>query len=232
MVPMRKRKTGTYTARARSVKRARYTLPAMKTKLPMQIRATKTKAMLVYSDLGRQLTGSPAGATTSYVYSLNGPYDPDVTGVGGQPTGFDQYMNLYEFAIVTKARVKVTCLNLDTTSVIGLVGCNIASTSGTSSDPNVYMRNMNMWNTVLEKRGSYRNSASYEFSVDISQLSTKNVLQESDYQTTVSSNPANQWYLIIWSCNSDVASTGPNTQWQVTIEYETHFKDAATTANS
>lgn len=229
MPPSRKRKAGAYSTRM--VKKPRYTVPRFKTKLPTQIRATKTTAMLLYSDLGRSLTGSPAGACTSYVYSLNGPYDPDVTGSGGQPTGFDQYMSLYEFAIVTKARVVIKAFNIDTTAS-GLVGCNIASTSGTTADPNVYMRNMNMWSTVLDKRGNYHDFGQTEFSVDISQLSTKNVLQESDYQTTSSANPANQWYLIIWQCNSDVTNAGPTIQFQVVIEYETHFKDAATTSNS
>lgn len=35
------------------------------------------------------------GVTSAHVSAMNGLYDPDVTGVGGQPVGFDQWMSLY-----------------------------------------------------------------------------------------------------------------------------------------
>lgn len=48
----------------------------------------------VYTDTGFTRTLNAAGGYTAYyVFSGNSPYDPDVTGVGVQPYGYDQYLN-------------------------------------------------------------------------------------------------------------------------------------------
>jgi len=222
-----------YAGPARAIKtskKKRY-LPPMRTQLPAQLRAPYVKAVLTYSDLGRALAGSPAGAPTSYVYNLSSPYDPDVSGVGGQATGFDQYMALYEFYLVTKVTLKFHCLNTDT-SASGLIGVNLSPVSGTATDPNVYMRNMVMASSVVDRRGYDHNYQKGQFSLDIGEISKKNIWNDSDFTGTVSTNPANSWYAIIWACNSDLSGTGPSTQWQVVIEYECVFRDAATTSNS
>jgi len=47
----------------------------------------------------------------TYVYCQNGLYDPDITGVGHQPRGFDQLEELYTRYYVYAARFDVTVLN-------------------------------------------------------------------------------------------------------------------------
>lgn len=48
------------------------------------------------------------GGTSSYVFSANGINDPDITGVGHQPTGFDQYMLMYDHYKVLSSKITVT----------------------------------------------------------------------------------------------------------------------------
>lgn len=49
----------------------------------------------VYADTGFSRTLNAAGGYQSYyVFSGNSPYDPDNTGVGVQPYGYDQYLNV------------------------------------------------------------------------------------------------------------------------------------------
>lgn len=45
------------------------------------------------------------GISGSYIYTLNGLYDPDITGGGAQPTGFDEYMAMYNHYRVTKCSI-------------------------------------------------------------------------------------------------------------------------------
>lgn len=54
-----------------------------------------------------------AGITAENFFSANGLFDPDVSGVGHQPLGFDQIMPLYDHYVVTKACMKVWFTNED-----------------------------------------------------------------------------------------------------------------------
>lgn len=66
----------------------------MNTPLP-----TKLKATLRYFDFPTLDIGV-AGAPATHVYSASDLYDPDRTGAGGQPRGFDQLMALYDHFVV------------------------------------------------------------------------------------------------------------------------------------
>lgn len=48
-----------------------------------------------------------AGLPATYTLSANGLYDPDITGAGHQPRGFDQLMGLYERYTVTSCKITV-----------------------------------------------------------------------------------------------------------------------------
>lgn len=43
------------------------------------------------------------GITDVHVFSANGMFDPDISGTGHQPRGFDQYMPLFDHYVVTSA---------------------------------------------------------------------------------------------------------------------------------
>lgn len=197
--------------------------------MPTINRARYTKSILAYSEI-QQLNPAIA-STASYVYSLNGLFDPNITGAGQQPTGFDQYMALYEFYTVLKAKVKIRVLNQDATSA-QIVGCNIQSTSGTSTDYNVYLRNNNQDFKIIDKIGSGNSTCSFEFEVDLSKLAAKSIWTDGEYSGTQNNNPANQWYLVIWSAPADGSSDVGITDFWTQIEYLTAFRETASTLNS
>lgn len=57
------------------------------------------------------LTEAAAGTGTTYVFRLNSLYDPNLTGVGSQPVGYDQWSTLFNRSIVTRCDVVVTYTN-------------------------------------------------------------------------------------------------------------------------
>jgi len=59
----------------------------------MPIFSAKTTRALRYSDYFQLTTTS--GAVSTYVFAANGLYDPNITGTGHQPMGFDQLLQFY-----------------------------------------------------------------------------------------------------------------------------------------
>lgn len=67
---------------------------------------TKLKATLRFVDYPTLNIGA-AGTPATHVYRASGLYDPDVTGVGAQPRGFDQLMTLYDHFVVIGSKITV-----------------------------------------------------------------------------------------------------------------------------
>lgn len=92
-----------YRARKGSRKGKSYTTVVRPTQGPF---AQRTIATLKYAgDLARTIT---AGSLDDYMWALNGLYDPDITGTGHQPYGFDEYMGIYQQYRVISARWRIT----------------------------------------------------------------------------------------------------------------------------
>ncbi len=73
-----------------------------------------------------------SGAMGEHLFRANSMFDPDVTGGGHQPMGFDQQMNEYEHFVVTKSFINVQFMPNSTTQAEGLVTVNLCSTAATT----------------------------------------------------------------------------------------------------
>lgn len=99
--------------------------------LPERIHTT-----LKYAD--RFSVNPGAGTLGIYVISANGLYDPNITGTGHQPKGFDQLIALYDHYCVTKAHIKVTwCPDPTSCNLLGVT--QSGSATSTYSDPTDYV---------------------------------------------------------------------------------------------
>lgn len=56
---------------------------------------------------------SVAGIPATHVFQANSLYDPDYTGVGHQPIGYDQIMPMYDHYTVIGSRIRVSATNTD-----------------------------------------------------------------------------------------------------------------------
>lgn len=80
-----------------------------------------------------------SGALGSWVFSANGLYDPDVTGIGHQPLGYDVFAQVYSRYLVLSSRIKVyvTCPSASANaapSVIGVLLSQASSLTYTNAD--------------------------------------------------------------------------------------------------
>lgn len=107
-MPKRKRTSKAKRSRKRArIKSARRTTVKVTGRGPI---APRTLAKLKYSE-----SFSTTGATIDQVMNLNSLYDPDRTGTGHQPYGFDQYATWYNRYRVYKTKVILKAVNLNTT---------------------------------------------------------------------------------------------------------------------
>lgn len=80
---------------------------------PKYILGQTLRGTLVYYD---NVTLSALGAATlgTYIFSANGCYDPNITGTGHQPRGFDQVMAMYDHYLVVGSKITVRYQNVST----------------------------------------------------------------------------------------------------------------------
>lgn len=77
----------------------------------------QTRRRLFYYDYGLTRSGT-AGAESSYFFIANGLFDPNITGTGHQPMGFDQLMLCYDQYTVVSS--KITAHIYNTTSSVAV----------------------------------------------------------------------------------------------------------------
>lgn len=100
-MPVPKRSRSKSAKRTKALKKFRPVFTNPKTILPSQFQ----KVTFRYFD--SPVLNAAAGATAVHIYRTNGLFDPDLTGVGHQPRGFDQLMPLYDNYVVIGAKITV-----------------------------------------------------------------------------------------------------------------------------
>lgn len=103
--------------------------------LPRAVFPSKKLVRLKYTE---NITINPgaAGAIAYHQFSCNGMYDPNRTGVGHQPIGFDQWMSWYDHYHVIGSKITVYTRSVDTTTdtIVGIYKSDTNSFSPTTAE--------------------------------------------------------------------------------------------------
>lgn len=140
-----------------------------------------------------QMNPGVAGAPATYVFSANGMYDPNISGAGHQPRGFDQMMSLYDHFTVIKSKCIVTFMKgaSQNTSVITCISLRDTSTVEASMQDYIESRNTTFGSLVgagNATRVLKKNFSAKQF------LGRPHPLSEDDLRGTTSGNPTEQAY--------------------------------------
>ncbi len=96
------------------------------------------RCALRYAQTKTYTTGSAGVSGTENAFSLNSLYDPDVTGVGHQPYGFDQVASLYSKYLVRSCDVQIRAVTpgggADMCILAAFTGAQAVSLSGITVD--------------------------------------------------------------------------------------------------
>lgn len=180
----------------------------------------RTTRLLRYSS-SSYLAGT-SGVVASNVLAANGLYDPEITGSGHQPMGFDQLMLSYNHYTVTSCRLVVTFHNLAASTPTVSLKVDGGSTPSTVADTIVEF-GLNTHST-LEAKSTFGACKVLEQRVSIRKFEgVKDVMDVVDLRGSVAANPAELTYFHVqcW----DNTGTTTNVLCEIVMEFSAVFTE-------
>lgn len=164
------------------------------------------------------------GVLDLHAFSANNVFDPDVTGVGHQPLGRDQWALFYNHYRV----VESTCNVKMTTTSVGS-GQPVMTGVYLADDVNVPSE----WTTLAESGRSNPlmhtpgNTESHMIKSSYSQSKffKGQGVNQSALGASIGSSPSEQAYFIIYAQAADESSTFTSRSYSVTIDYVVEFSE-------
>lgn len=165
---------------------------------------------------------TPSGATPNVrIYSANGLYDPDVTGIGHQPRGFDQIKTMYDHYYVRQSKITVDFSNLDgvyaMTCGVALIDNNTQHTSMAD-----YAEGANCKFIRLSPSGGSKTTGTVTLTCDTARFTGRG--KNSDSMTSACTGmPSEGVYFHIFVDNDAGATSGGGVSMRPVIDYVTKF---------
>lgn len=178
--------------------------------------------MLPYFDSAQVSTGTITAG--SYLFSANGLYDPNITGTGAQPGGFDQMMLFFEHYTVFRTEVVCVYRNQSTTLPVTVVLALRASNSATSDIATV-MESGNCISTKLQIAPNEGSIKELRMSVDIARhTGVPDLLEDPEVRGDLAANPIEQQYIHVQAFNTETAGS-VNVWFEIRINYYAIFTE-------
>jgi len=141
---------------------------------------------------------SGSSATTEYIFTGNGLYDPDVTGTGGQPDGFDQWNNIYTRYLGLRSSILIRIIDNSSTGNILITCFPTVQAGGVTQAIDAMSQPYAKWVTATLSTGQSRNQMS--LNMNTGRIWGKDPRYDDLFSAGFGANPSNLWY---WCINSD-----------------------------
>lgn len=169
--------------------------------------------------------GTASGALYYYQFRGNSVYDPDYTGTGTQPNGFDQWASFYNSYVVLGSSISADIMGATQSCTSALVPNFNTVLAASAVDACGYRY-------AVSKLTGYSGNAARSVlnnRISTSQIcgvSARAVTDDTDFSATFSTNPAsnNAWFWDFYHQNSYDSST-LNSVVKITIHYDVKFFD-------
>lgn len=178
---------------------------------------------MVYYENGLTITGT-TGAIGNYFFRANDAFDPNQTGTGHQPMGFDQMMLLFEQFYVLRAHMRVRFSNTGNNTAVAGVALTPDTTSivPESSQEQGLLRSR-----MLMKSGETGDHQVINLTCDTPTyfgVRRQPYIASSLYQGTAGNVPTELCYFKLFIYSLDATSTATVT-FDVTITYDVFFQE-------
>ncbi len=164
-----------------------------------------------------------SAATTvgaQYVFKLNGMFDPNTTGTGHQPYGFDQMLNIYQRYCVIRAKYTIIVANSNDRMFVGA----IAASTVTATVTNAATYNLAAESPyAIIKTINYNGGPPITITKSIATnlllgVTEQQMMADDLFQGTTTTDPTNLTVLTLFWYNPSLVTV--NTTANVSIQYE------------
>lgn len=178
-----------------------------------------------------RLTLSPAagGLTAHSVYRANGPFDPDQSGIGHQPQGYDQWTAFYNHQVVLASKIKAT-FSISGTDTTGGMVCGIQLRDVSTFNDAEFDRNVENV-TTTHKVGSYYTGANVPVIVS-KNFNAKRFFNLTDVKDNISrvgssvlSAPTEEAFFTVFVGSSNSVVNPGTVHALVQLEYDVLFSE-------
>lgn len=200
--------------------RKAYMIPGVDGKLQFGF-PKKIITILRYAEF--QQTTSTSGGINTYIYRMNGPFDPDLTGSGHQPLYWDQFTPVYQNYRVLGSKINVewSPQTPDDGSygpfVVGITGSTSSSSLGT-----LYSTRMEMNDSVHDFMGTEEGNRSLWLNYS-PERSLGRPAGDDTVGALVTTTPTQQYFAHVWMADVRGTATSSVVFHRVMIEYTIEF---------
>lgn len=163
-----------------------------------------------------------AGLTDNWLFSANGLFDPNVTGVGHQPMGFDEWAAIYSKYRVLKSKLTITFIPYPVTTIDGQSVAGVRTQNSNSLVTNL-QRNMEQPNSFYTFLGGDLGAKTLTCFWNINQLAS--MTDEASLSSDTTANPVQDEYFSVYTGHVDSTTDPGNVKAIVKIEYTVRFFD-------
>jgi hypothetical protein len=142
-----------------------------------------------------------AGALGKYIFRANSVYDPNSSGTGHQPLGYDQWSTVYNNYIVMRSTIKCTFISTETSVSCPLACGVVLDDDGTvaSSAGTIIEQGKSKFAVINSRDLAFRNGLVLTNTYDPrSYFGLVNPIDNTDSSAVVSTNPARTATFVVW----------------------------------
>lgn len=208
-MPRRYRKKRVYRKKRRYKKKATFN---------RKLLGNSLATTLVYNDQ-YVLDAGAAPAVAVHVLRASGLFDPDVTGAGHQPRGFDQIMLLYDHYVVVGSKITVKIPSDNSTHIVG-----IALRDDNPPDTTLinYQEARNVKSVMMSPDAGGTKVITYGYSAK-KFLGRSHPLSDPQLKGTHTSDPLENGFFHIFTGHPTTGNNPPSIVLDVTILYRVVF---------
>lgn len=182
---------------------------------------------LRYNEAHKFAAQSNLNFATSYKYRLNGLFDPNFTGLGHQPMGYDELTTIYKKATVVGAKITVAFITDSTEPCVCGIRC-VEGTEAAIADKKKAIENGDSrWRYMNTAEGG-RNVQKFSRTVNIKKhFGLANIVGNDDFTLATNANPdaTNTLFAELWVAPIDPAAAHGIVLADTTIEYAVVFTE-------
>lgn len=166
------------------------------------------------------------GSLAYHKFAANGLYDPDLTGTGHQPRGFDQLMVMYNHYLVVGSKITITVHNSDANIPI-VCGVYTSVDNQTTTAPRDFMEQAGRRYTVLagDAQGGNNIKTLTAYASPKKMFNVANLKDNTNLRGYISANPTELLYYNLFAFSQNETSDPAACDFSVVIDYLVIFSE-------